>query len=194
MTRDLTIVAIFLASGAVGCYESTAPAAPPQSVPAASATPSAVEAETKMDTRVPVPLLPMMAEHQKQQMRSHLLAVQEIVAALAKNDFGGVEAATRKIGYSDSMGQMCTHMGAGAPGFTPTAINFHRTADTIGTAAKKKDRAGVLAALSVTLNTCVGCHATYKQQVVDNATWTRLTSTAPPMMGDHAKESPIHQP
>jgi cytochrome c556 len=119
------------------------------------------------DTRTPVPMAPMMAQHQREQMRGHLSAVQEIVAALAKSDFKGVEAGSKKIGYSDSMAQMCTHMGAGAPGFTEAAIHFHKTADTIGAAARKKDRAAVLGALGATLNTCVGCHATYKQQIVE---------------------------
>jgi cytochrome c556 len=122
-----------------------------------------------------------MAEHQKEQMRGHLGAVQEIVAALAKKDYAAVGAATQKIGYSDSMAQMCTHMGAGASGFTPTAIAFHRTADTISVAAKRQDAAAVLAALDATLGKCVACHATYKQQVVDEATWTKLTSMPPPM-------------
>jgi cytochrome c556 len=119
------------------------------------------------DARTPVPMPPMMAQHQKEQMRAHLSAVQEIVAALAQNDFKGVEAGSKKIGYSDSMAQMCQHMGAGAPGFTDTAIAFHKTADTIGAAARKKDRAAVLSALGATLSTCVGCHATYKQQIVE---------------------------
>ena len=161
------LFALFIVATA-GCYERSAPASPTK---AGASTPA-----SEMDTRTPVPLLPMMAEHQKQQMRSHLVAVQEIVAALAKDDFAGVEAATSKIGYSDSMAQMCMHMGAGAPGFTPTAITFHKTADTIGAAAKKKDRGAVLAALDATLNTCVGCHAAYKQQIVDEATWRKLTT------------------
>jgi len=127
------------------------------------------------DGRTPLPLLPMMAEHQKLQMRGHLQAVNEIVAALAKDDFAAVSAAAKKIGYSESEAQMCTHIGAGAPGFTPTAITFHKTADTIAVAAQKRDRAGVLAALGATLGTCVGCHAAYKQQVVDEATWNQLT-------------------
>ena len=190
MRTELLVVALFAVAGA-GCYEGSAPAAPLKPAPSTTAaTPSAAELAAKMDTRTPVPLLPMMAEHQKQQMRSHLGAVQEIVAALAKNDFADVEAATKKIGYSDSMAQMCTHMGAAAPGFTPTAITFHKTADTIGAAARKKDRGAVLAALNATLNTCVACHAAYKQQIVDEATWTQLTSTAAPGGGhpssDHA--------
>nr|MBP9088338.1 hypothetical protein [Kofleriaceae bacterium] len=36
----------------------------------------------QLDTRKPMPLLPMMANHQKQNMREHLEAVQGIMAAL----------------------------------------------------------------------------------------------------------------
>lgn len=136
-----------------------------------------------MDTRAPVPLLPMMANHQKQNMRDHLLAVQEIVTALAADDFPGVERAAGRIGFSQQMGQMCTHMGAGAPGFTEQALKFHHTADGITTAAKQQDRAAVLTALGATLKTCTSCHATWKQQLVDEPTWQRLTSSAPPTHG-----------
>jgi cytochrome c556 len=127
------------------------------------------------DTRASLPLTAMMAAHQKANMRDHLAAVQEIVAALAANDMPAVEKAARRIGYSDSMAQMCRHMGAGAPGFTDLALSFHRTADTIAAAAERGDRQAATAALAATLSTCVGCHAAYKQEVVDEATWRRLT-------------------
>jgi hypothetical protein len=126
------------------------------------------------DTRTPVPLTAMMVSHQKQQMRDHLRVVQEISAALAKDDFAGVATAAARIGYSDEEAMMCKHMGSGAPGFTDVAINFHKTADGIVAAAKKKDRAAVLGALDATLKTCVGCHETYRQQVVDEATFEKL--------------------
>jgi cytochrome c556 len=128
-----------------------------------------------LDTRTPLPLTAMMAEHQKQNMRDHLAAVQEIVAALAADDMSAVEKAARRIGYSDGMVQMCQHMGAGAPGFADLALTFHRTADTIADAAQHGDRKAATAALAATLSTCVGCHAAYRQQVVDDATWRRLT-------------------
>jgi hypothetical protein len=131
-----------------------------------------------LDSRAPVPLLPMMAAHQKQNMRDHLLAVQEIVAALATEDFAAVERAAGRIAYSERMGQMCTHMGAGAPGFTEQALAFHHTADGIVVAAREGDRARVLTALGATLGTCTSCHAAWKQQVVDEATWQRLTSAS----------------
>jgi hypothetical protein len=134
----------------------------------------------EMDTRVAVPLLPTMANHQKQNMRDHLLAVQEIILAAGRDDFAGVENAASRIGFSPQMGQMCTHMGAGAKGFTEQALAFHRTADSIGTAARQHDRAAVMTALGATLQSCTGCHATFRQRVVDQTTWTRLTSTAAP--------------
>ncbi len=55
------------------------------------------------------------------------------------------------------------------------ALTFHRTADTIADAAQRGDRKAATAALAATLSTCVGCHAAYRQQVVDEATWQRLT-------------------
>ncbi|MFO0595788.1 MAG: cytochrome c [Myxococcaceae bacterium] len=147
--------------------------------------PSPTEALDQLDARTPVPLLPMMANHQKQNMRDHLVAVQEIIAALAVDDFAGVEKAAGRIGFSEQMGMMCNHMGAGAPGFSPQALEFHHTADTIAAAAKEKDKAKVLTALSATLQTCTGCHAQWKQQVVDQSTWTKVTNTAAPTGMQH---------
>lgn len=143
-----------------------------------SAPPGAQAALDEIDVRAPLPLLPMMANHQKQNMRDHLLAVQEIVAAVAIDDFSGVERAAARIGFSDSMAQMCTHMGTGAPGFTERALEFHHTADAIAEAARQYDRPAVLGALGKTLSACTSCHAAFKQNVVDEATWNRL-GTAP---------------
>lgn len=134
----------------------------------------------RMDPRVPVPLLPMMANHQKQSMRDHLVAVQEIVTALAADDFAGIERAAGRIGYSEQMGQMCTHLGKGAPGFSELALDFHHTADRITSAAREHDRARVLSELGATLQRCTSCHATWKQQIVDEPTWERLTSAPAP--------------
>jgi cytochrome c556 len=141
--------------------------------------PDANRTAFEMDRRTPLPLLPMMAEHQKQNMRSHLSAVQTLVTALARDDFEGAERAAHELGPSAEMQRMCNHMGAGAPGFTPTALAFHRSADDIAKAAKAHDRAAALSALGTTLGQCVGCHATYKQQIVDDDTWRRLTAMAP---------------
>jgi hypothetical protein len=157
-----------------------APDTTSSAAPAASAqNPAAIDALDRMDERTPVPLLPMMANHQKQNMRDHLVAVQEIVTAMASNDYAGIERAASRIGYSEQMGRMCSHMGAGAAGFTDQALAFHRTADTIAEAARKNDREAVVAALGRTLATCTGCHAAFKQRVVDDAGWAAATKTPP---------------
>jgi cytochrome c556 len=120
----------------------------------------------ELDARRPVPLLPMMAQHQRANMRDHLEAVQEVVAAIADSDFQKVATAAKRMGFSEAMGRMCEHMGAGAPGFTEQALRFHHTADEIAVAATKQDDKAVLTALSKTLRTCTSCHATYKQHLV----------------------------
>jgi hypothetical protein len=129
--------------------------------------PRPAEVLDELDSRQPVPLLPMMAQHQKQNMRDHLSAVQEVVSALGAGDFAKVATSAKRIGYSDTMGRMCEHMGAAAPGFTQQALAFHHTADEIVVAAAKNDAAAVLTALSATLATCTTCHAAYKQKLVD---------------------------
>lgn len=187
--RILAVAAVLV----VACQSSPSPRPAASSAPAPSVAPAAKAKSPAqstldaMDQRKAVPLIPMMAEHQKQNMRDHLLAVQQIIAATAQGDFAGVEKAAGRIGYSEQMGMMCRHMGAGAPGFTEAALKFHHTADGIGAAARKKDANEVMKALAATLETCTGCHKTYKQHVVDEATWTSLTKQAPPM-------SPMHGP
>jgi len=182
MTRQALPFAIALAL--VGGCRHENPAAP---APASAQVTASVESVTtavakldQLDTRTPVPLLPMMANHQKQNMRDHLVAVQEIVLALAADDYAAVERAAGRMGFSEQMGQMCTHMGAGAPGFTEKALVFHHTADRIATAARGRDRGRVLSELGATLQTCTSCHASWKQQAVDDPTWLRLTSAASP--------------
>ncbi len=127
------------------------------------------------NTRQPLYLLPMMAEHQKQNMREHLAAVNEVVAALARSDYKTVESAAKKLGTSPAMQQMCMHMGAATAGFAKRALAFHETADNIGAAAKTQNSAAVLTALNRTLDHCVACHAGYRQEVVDDARWRELT-------------------
>lgn len=179
--------AALLAALAVACDSRPSPSPEPTpsvaaSTPApASSSPSsrAVEMLDRLDTRAPLPLLPMMANHQKQNMREHLAAVQAIVAASAERDFVSIERASSRIGYSEQMGQMCTHMGAGAPGFTEQALAFHHAADTIGEAARRHDLPAVLTALGTTLSACTGCHSTFKQHVV-----TELASAPAARTGD----------
>ena len=141
----------------------------------------------EMDGRTPLPLTPMMANHQRANMRDHLVAIQQIVGAAADKDFDGIEKAAQKIGSSPQMKQMCNHMGAGAEGFTEKALGFHETADGIIEAAKQKDYEGVMGALGETLGTCTSCHAEYKQKVVTDEVWRKKTGMGAPSGDMHQK-------
>lgn len=160
-----------LVGGALACARPApdTPASQPQ---------SPHEALAALDTRTPVPLQPMMAWHQKQNMMSHLVAIQRVVEAAAASDWAAVAEASAGIESSPQMKQMCQHMGAGADGFTERALRFHEQADGIGRAARAQDLSGVLEATSATLKACTTCHAEYRQQVVGAETWRTLTGQA----------------
>lgn len=185
MHRPTALAVLALAALATACREPIADAcaAPAPKPRPAAAKPVEVceplKALDKLDARAPVPLLPMMANHQKESMRDHLLAVQEIVAAAGVGDYARVEKAAGRIGSSDEMTRQCNHMGAGAPGFTEQALGFHKTADSIVAAARKNDQVEVLRALGTTLQSCTACHAAFKQAVVDEAGFARAGGKTP---------------
>lgn len=171
-------VTVVLAAAIAGCRGSSAApdkhnAAPPPAPVAPTQAPSA-----NLDARTPLPLTAMMANHQKQEMRDHLRVVQEITTALAKDDFDAITKSAARISWSEQQAMMCKHMGAGAPGFAEMGEHFHKTADTIVDAAKRRDRAGVAAALGATLQTCTGCHDTYRQEIVDEPAFAKMAGAA----------------
>jgi hypothetical protein len=134
--------------------------------PGVSPKPSTAAAPSSTDSRTPVPLTAMMAQHQKRDMRDHLRVVQEVTAALSSGDFDAIIASTARIGWSEQQATKCKHMGAGAPGFAAMGEHFHKTADQISVAARRHDRPGVVHALGDTLQLCVGCHESYRQEIV----------------------------
>lgn len=124
--------------------------------------------------RRPVYLTAMMAAHQKENMRDHLIAVKRIVAALQTGNYPAIGDAAKEMGFSPRMKQMCEMMGAATPGFTGLALKFHHTADQIAAAASKREKRVVLAALAKTLAICTTCHATYLQKVVSDETYQEM--------------------
>lgn len=158
-----------------------------QAIPPAASACAPVADLDAMDTRTPVPLQPRMAWHQKQNMMQHLVAIQRITEGLVGEDWEEIAQASTLIESSPQMQMMCQHMGAGAEGFTEQALEFHRRADAIGVAARAHDGAGVLRATSNTLQACTACHATYRQDVVDTATWQARTGSAHDPASMHAR-------
>ncbi len=172
----------------IGCG-SARPEPPPAEVEVAEAEADApdacapIDALAGLDHRTPVPLQPMMAWHQKQNMMEHLVAIQRITAGAADEDWVAVAEASALIESSPQMQMMCRHMGAGAEGFTELALEFHERADAIGVAARAEDGPEVLRATAHTLQACTTCHAAYRQELVGAETWQERTgSTHDPAM------------
>jgi hypothetical protein len=137
--------------------------------PSTPTRPSATAPLGGVDSRAPVPLTEVMAVHQKRDMRDHLRVVQEITAALGSDDFDAIATSAARIGWSEQQAAKCKHMGAGAPGFAAMGEQFHRTADKIGVAARRHDRPSIVHALDATLQMCVTCHESYRQEIVGDA-------------------------
>jgi hypothetical protein len=128
-----------------------------------------------MDTRKPLPLTAMMAEHQKQNMRGHLEAIRDLTEAFISKNFKMIEDAGKRLGSSSEMKMMCEHMGMGADGFTEMALRMHSEADKITEAGQKKNLKAAMVATNQTLQRCTACHAAFKQEVLSEEDWKKAT-------------------
>lgn len=108
------------------------------------------------------------ALQQLKNMRDFLTATQEIVGAIARDDFAKVEAAAKVMSYSEEREKKAKMMGGSVPAFVDLAVTFYKSGDAIAEGARKKDRKAALSALEATLAHCNGCHAGYRQSVDPN--------------------------
>jgi len=116
------------------------------------------------DNRIPVRLSPQKAQHQLINMRSHVAAVQSIINYLSKNEYDKAsKVASSKLGLTKEMKKMCTSFHNQK--FVELGLGFHRSADKMSEVFKNKDKNKSLEALALTMNYCVTCHSTFKQQI-----------------------------
>ena len=127
------------------------------------------------DTRRPLPLTAIMAEHQKQNMRGHLEAIRDLTEAFTTKNFKMIEDAGKRLGTSSEMKMMCEHMGMGADGFTEMALKMHSEADKITEAGQKKNLKAAMIATNQTLQRCTACHAVFRQEVLSEEDWKKAT-------------------
>ncbi len=135
---------------------------------------AAMSSMTSADSRKPLKLTSMMAEHQKQNMRDHLEAVRDLTEAFIDKNYKKIEEAGKRLGTSPEMQMMCNHMGKNTPGFTEMGLKMHKEADKIILAARKKDMKAVLVATNKTLQSCTNCHSSFKQEIVSEDVWNKL--------------------
>lgn len=125
--------------------------------------PAGNEAATS-DTRVTVNLKPAAREGLKLTMREHLLALQEIVAALAHEDYKVAGAvAHRDLGFPKHHQAMRREQGAVFPKkYHELAMAHHQAAEGLADTISTKNMNLILEKLDRVMEVCVECHRAYR--------------------------------
>ena len=114
------------------------------------------------DSRISLGLSPEMKQNQLANMRSHVEAVHDIIGLLAEDKFDEASViAHHKLGLTPEMKKMCNMFGNAD--FRKLGLAFHQQADKLGEVLKTHDMKRSLSALHTTMNSCVQCHATFRQ-------------------------------
>ena len=101
-------------------------------------------------------------------MRDHLLALQEIDEALARNDFDkAATVAEQRLGMSSLEAHGAAHLAPYMPqGMQDIGTRMHRAASRFAVEAQNasvsNDVRPALAALGTVMQQCVACHAAYR--------------------------------
>jgi hypothetical protein len=128
---------------------------------------AAAEAQAA-DTRIAVSFPPPMKVATLSHMRDHLLALQEIQAALAAARFDEAAAiAEKRLGMSSMPGHGAHEVARYMPeGMRAAGTQMHRSASRFAAAstdaAVGQDVKPALTALAQVTATCVACHAAYR--------------------------------
>ncbi|MDH4101093.1 MAG: cytochrome c [Nitrospirota bacterium] len=120
-----------------------------------------MKSDDRTQLNVPEPMKVM----QKRMMREHLGTVQEIVAALAKNDLPkAAEITSANLALTPEEEQRCgmVEKMTGEKDFTKFGIAMHKKADELVVAAKAGNRDGALAALDGVIGACNACHEKFR--------------------------------
>jgi len=114
------------------------------------------------DSRTSLNLPAPMRFQQKQMMREHLQAVNDIIALIAERKFDAAsDIAHSKLGLTPEMKKMCNMFAN--DNFRQTGLTFHKHADELGDVLKTKNLNKSLRALNTVMDSCIKCHATFRQ-------------------------------
>ncbi|PCH83955.1 MAG: cytochrome C [Piscirickettsiaceae bacterium] len=114
------------------------------------------------DTRISLNLPPMMKQHQLSNMRGHLDAIRNIIGSLSEEDFAAASnIASQQLGSTKKMMAMCNSFDNEE--FKTMGLAFHKSADRLAETLKEGNIKTSLRALKTTMNSCVSCHATFRQ-------------------------------
>lgn len=124
----------------------------------------AEESPAASDPRISLHLEPAVQAILKQTMQEHLVALQAIVAALAREDYEKASAvAHEELGFPKHHEVMQQERGMTFPKkYQKLAMAHHQAAEDLAQVIRTKEMKPILRDLGRTINACVGCHQAYK--------------------------------
>jgi hypothetical protein len=116
------------------------------------------------DTRVLVKMPKMMQQHQLANMRDHLMAINEILMMMGKNDLdAAAKIAEQRLGMSSLSSHGASHMEQVMPkGMKIIGTSMHKAASRFALKAEEGDALPAYKALQEITAACVACHAGYR--------------------------------
>ena len=116
------------------------------------------------DPRQMVELPEMMQQHMLANMRDHLAAINDILAAMANDEPDlAAEIAETRLGMSSLESHGAAHMAEFMPeGMRNAGTAMHRAASRFALMAQEGDATAAYEALAGVTSTCVACHAAYR--------------------------------
>lgn len=116
------------------------------------------------DLRQLVEMPEMMQKHMMSNMRNHLVAVNEILIYMAKDQLDqAAEVAETRLGMSSLESHGASHMAKFMPeGMRQAGINMHRAASRFALKAEEGERLPAYNVLSDVTSACVACHSSYR--------------------------------
>jgi hypothetical protein len=123
-----------------------------------------VPAPAQADDRELVEMPPPMQNHMLANMRDHLAAIDEILAALNAEDFDtAVRVAEFRLGMSSLDSHGASHMAqVMPPPMREMGTSMHRAASRFARTAEEGDQLRAFQSLRAVTETCVTCHAAYR--------------------------------
>ena len=124
----------------------------------------ATEPPVVSDQQISLNLTPSAKAILKHSMLEHLLALQEIIAALAQENFAEASAiAHQKLGFLKHHQVMQQENGTTFPRkYQELAIAHHQAAEKLSSVITARELKPILQQLNNTMKACVVCHQAYK--------------------------------
>lgn len=116
------------------------------------------------DARELVQMSEMMQTHMLANMRDHLSALHEIMAALSADDLeAAADAAGRRLGMSSMQAHGAARMAPMMPeGMRAMGTTMHRSASRFALKAQEGDVLAAYKALLPVTSACVACHTSFR--------------------------------